>query len=40
MAKNEERGKRYRTLWISDVHLGTPGCKAEHLVDFLKHNEC
>jgi UDP-2,3-diacylglucosamine pyrophosphatase LpxH len=28
--------KRYRTIWISDVHLGTPGCKAEHLVDFLK----
>ena len=31
---------RYRTLWISDVHLGTSGCKAEFLVDFLKHNEC
>ena len=31
---------RYRTLWVSDVHLGTPGCKAEHLVDFLKNNEC
>ncbi|MFP5358429.1 MAG: UDP-2,3-diacylglucosamine diphosphatase [Gammaproteobacteria bacterium] len=31
---------RYRTLWISDVHLGTPGCQAAHLVDFLKQNEC
>ena len=31
---------RYRTLWISDVHLGTRDCKAAHLVDFLKHNDC
>lgn len=30
----------YRTLWISDVHLGTPGCKAERLADFLKHTPC
>jgi len=22
---------RYRTLWISDVHLGTAGCKAAFL---------
>ena len=32
--------RRYRTLWISDVHLGTPGCKAAALADFLKRNEC
>jgi|TARA_R110001583_G_scaffold32107_3_gene109881 UDP-2,3-diacylglucosamine pyrophosphatase LpxH len=25
----------YRTVWISDVHLGTRGCQAELLVDFL-----
>lgn len=31
--------KRYRSIWISDVHLGTRGCKAEYLLDFLKHNE-
>ncbi|HYG87372.1 MAG TPA: UDP-2,3-diacylglucosamine diphosphatase [Azospirillum sp.] len=30
---------RYRSIWISDVHLGTRGCKAEFLLDFLKHNE-
>jgi UDP-2,3-diacylglucosamine pyrophosphatase LpxH len=30
---------RYRTIWISDVHLGTRGCKADFLLDFLKHNE-
>jgi UDP-2,3-diacylglucosamine pyrophosphatase LpxH len=38
--KNQSKLRKYRTIWISDVHLGTPGCKAEHLVDFLKHTEC
>ena len=27
--------RRYRTIWISDVHLGTKGCNAEMLIDFL-----
>lgn len=31
--------KRHRTLFISDTHLGTPGCKADLLLDFLRHNE-
>jgi len=31
--------KRYRSIWISDVHLGTRGCQAELLLDFLKRNE-
>ena len=30
---------RYRTIFISDIHLGTSGCKAEFLLDFLKSNE-
>ena len=30
---------RYRTIWISDIHLGTRGCKAEFLLDFLRHTE-
>jgi UDP-2,3-diacylglucosamine pyrophosphatase LpxH len=30
----------YRTLWISDIHLGTPGCQAHALLDFLKSTEC
>lgn len=38
--KSEKTTHRYRTIWLSDIHLGTPGCKAEFLVDFLKHNEC
>jgi len=32
--------QQYRTLWISDLHLGTPGCQADALLDFLKHTEC
>ncbi len=30
---------RYRSIFISDVHLGTPGCQAEYLLDFLRHTE-
>jgi UDP-2,3-diacylglucosamine pyrophosphatase LpxH len=29
----------YRTIWISDLHLGTRGCKAEFLLDFLRYTE-
>jgi UDP-2,3-diacylglucosamine pyrophosphatase LpxH len=30
----------FRSLWISDVHLGTPGCQAQALLDFLKRTHC
>jgi UDP-2,3-diacylglucosamine pyrophosphatase LpxH len=33
------RKTSYRTIWISDIHLGTPGCNADLLVDFLKRTE-
>jgi UDP-2,3-diacylglucosamine pyrophosphatase LpxH len=29
-----------RTVWISDLHLGTPGCQAQALLEFLKSVEC
>jgi UDP-2,3-diacylglucosamine pyrophosphatase LpxH len=29
--------RRYRTIWISDVHLGTRGCNDRMLIDFLDH---
>jgi UDP-2,3-diacylglucosamine pyrophosphatase LpxH len=29
-----------RTAWISDTHLGTAGCNAELLLDFLKSVDC
>jgi UDP-2,3-diacylglucosamine pyrophosphatase LpxH len=31
---------RYRTVWISDIHLGTRGCRAADLARFLKHLRC
>lgn len=31
--------RRYRALFISDVHLGSKGCQAELLLDFLKYND-
>ena len=33
---DESLRKRYRTIFISDLHLGTPGCQATALLDFLK----
>jgi hypothetical protein len=27
---------KFRTLFISDVHLGARGCQAGHLLDFLR----
>lgn len=30
---------RYRTIWISDVHLGTAGCQAAFLLDFLRQHD-
>ena len=32
--------KTFRTICISDVHLGTKDCQAEALNNFLKHNSC
>jgi UDP-2,3-diacylglucosamine pyrophosphatase LpxH len=32
--------KTYRSIFISDVHLGTKDCRAEALNNFLKHNTC
>jgi len=31
------RRRQYRTIWISDIHLGTRGCNAAMLIDFLDH---
>jgi UDP-2,3-diacylglucosamine pyrophosphatase LpxH len=31
---------RYRAIWISDIHLGTPGCQAYYLLDFLRTHTC
>ena len=31
---------RYRSIWISDLHLGTRACQAEYLLDFLRRTDC
>jgi UDP-2,3-diacylglucosamine pyrophosphatase LpxH len=40
-ANDDERdGKlRFRTIWISDLHLGTAGCQAALLLEFLRQTE-
>jgi len=35
-----EPKRRYRTIFLSDVHLGTRGCRADFLADFLRRVEC
>ncbi|MFM2044432.1 MAG: hypothetical protein RLY86_3008 [Pseudomonadota bacterium] len=35
----EDDVTRYRSIWLSDIHLGTRGCQADILLDFLRHNE-
>lgn len=35
----EAEVRHYRAIWISDIHLGTSGCKADFLLDFLRVNE-
>jgi len=32
--------KHYRTIFLSDIHLGTKGCQADRLLDFLKQHTC
>jgi UDP-2,3-diacylglucosamine pyrophosphatase LpxH len=31
--------RRFRSIWISDLHLGTRGCKVDFLLDFLRTTE-
>jgi len=31
--------RRYKTIFISDLHIGSTQCQADTLLDFLKHNE-
>jgi UDP-2,3-diacylglucosamine pyrophosphatase LpxH len=36
---DEPDARRWRAIFLSDIHLGTRGCKADFLLDFLRHNE-
>lgn len=31
---------RFRTVWLSDIHLGYSHCKADFLLEFLTHMHC
>ena len=31
--------QRYRTIWLSDVHLGMPGIQTDRLLDFLRRHD-
>ncbi|MEI7868722.1 MAG: UDP-2,3-diacylglucosamine diphosphatase [Candidatus Methylumidiphilus sp.] len=33
------KSNSYRTIWISDLHIGSTQCQADVLLDFLKYNE-
>ena len=39
LAKNQDGITRYRTIFMSDLHLGTRGCQAELMLDFLRHHD-
>ncbi|MFN7041811.1 MAG: UDP-2,3-diacylglucosamine diphosphatase [Acidovorax temperans] len=39
-SKECEPAPRYRAVFISDLHLGTPGCQAAALLEFLRHHTC
>jgi UDP-2,3-diacylglucosamine pyrophosphatase LpxH len=36
----DDQTLKVRTVWISDIHLGTPGCQAGALLAFLRTTEC
>lgn len=38
--ETEAGSRHYRTVFLSDIHLGTRGCKADLLLDFLRETEC
>ena len=35
----QEDTKRYRTLFISDIHLGSKAARSDFLLDFLRHHD-
>lgn len=38
--KFDQTKQHYRTIFLSDIHLGTKGCQADQLLDFLKQHTC
>jgi len=40
VAENDHQIKHFRSIFISDIHLGSKGAKADFLSEFLKYNHC
>ena len=40
MSRAKDTLFQFRTVWISDTHLGTPGAQTKALLHFLKHTSC
>ena len=40
MLGNPPRNRALRTVWLSDVHLGSRECRVNLLLDFLRHTRC
>jgi UDP-2,3-diacylglucosamine pyrophosphatase LpxH/glycosyltransferase involved in cell wall biosynthesis len=38
--KSKRPKRNFRTIFISDIHLGTPDAKIHEVIDFLKHTRC
>jgi predicted MPP superfamily phosphohydrolase len=36
---DKQDGRQYRTMFLSDIHLGSKAAKADFLLDFLRYNE-
>jgi UDP-2,3-diacylglucosamine pyrophosphatase LpxH len=36
---DKERGRHLRAIFLSDLHLGTRGCQADLLIDFLRYHD-
>ncbi len=39
LLKSNSDPKTYKTIFISDIHLGSKACQAELLLDFLRYND-
>ena len=39
VTEDEPDVRKFRSLFLSDIHLGTRGCQAELLLDFLRHHD-
>ena len=39
MLTGVEEMRQFRTLFLSDIHLGTRGCQAERLLEFLRYHD-